>query len=276
MVTVRGPRRGALPCYGYSMGRRRLLELLGPGPNEVGVHIEAGRVTDPDAVARGADLVIARDGVNSGLRSIGAASAPDVSAARNKYIWLGTDKEFTSFTFPFVDTPAGWVWGHAYGYADGASTFVVETTPGDLVRPRLRTLDGTGTIRADSRSCSRSPSTGHRSAAASAARSTATPGPSSSRSGTTGGGSATSRCSATRPTPPTSPSARAPGWPWRTPWRWRTRWPRNPTWTGRCGGTTRDPRNDLRGVQRGGPAQRPLVRAGAALHRPPERRNSPP
>ena len=33
---------------------------------------------------------------------------------------------------------------------------------------------------------------------------------------------ATSCCSATRRTPRTSPSARAPSWPWRTRWRW---WP---------------------------------------------------
>ncbi|HEU4548026.1 MAG TPA: FAD-dependent monooxygenase, partial [Microlunatus sp.] len=41
----------------------------------------------------------------------------------------------------------GWVWGHAYGYADGASTFVVETTPETWSGLGFATLDGTATIR---------------------------------------------------------------------------------------------------------------------------------
>lgn len=31
--------------------------------------------------------------------------------------------------FPYVETPFGWIWAHAYGFEKGRSTFVVETTP---------------------------------------------------------------------------------------------------------------------------------------------------
>ena len=127
MVDGREPVR--IPSFGYSMRRRLLLELLRAGPADVGVHIEAGRVTDANAVARGADLVIASDGVNSTLRRGQAGFGTRVKRLRNKYIWLGSDREFTSFTFPFVPTHAGWVWGHAYGFDEGASTFVVEMAP---------------------------------------------------------------------------------------------------------------------------------------------------
>ena len=44
----------------------------------------------------------------------------------NKYIWLGTDKVFDSFMFPFVQTDSGWIWAHAYGVDPDSSTFIVE------------------------------------------------------------------------------------------------------------------------------------------------------
>jgi anthraniloyl-CoA monooxygenase len=129
VVVVDGHDPVRIPSFGYSMRRRLLLELLRSRATDVGVHIETGRVIDADAVARGADLVIASDGVNSTLRRQQPRFGTRVTRLRNKYIWLGTDQEFTSFTFPFVSTNAGWVWGHAYGFDEEASTFVVEMAP---------------------------------------------------------------------------------------------------------------------------------------------------
>jgi anthraniloyl-CoA monooxygenase len=129
VVVVDGREPVRIPSFGYSMRRRLMLELLRSRATDVGVQIEAGRVTDADAVARGADLVIASDGVNSTLRRQQAGFGTQITRLWNKYIWLGSDKEFDSFTFPFVSTHAGWVWGHAYGFDEGASTFVVEMAP---------------------------------------------------------------------------------------------------------------------------------------------------
>lgn len=127
VVTLPGVEEVRQPSYGYSMGRRRLLELLGSLAEDAGVRLVRESFTgDPSRLD--ADLVVAADGVNSALRSRGSFGTRLVRR-RNMFLWLGTDLEFASFTFPFVSTPAGWVWGHAYGYAYGASTFVVETTP---------------------------------------------------------------------------------------------------------------------------------------------------
>jgi 2-polyprenyl-6-methoxyphenol hydroxylase-like FAD-dependent oxidoreductase len=144
IVTMRGAEVRLL-SHGYSMGRRRLLELLGSLAEGAGATFgKVGFAGDPGTLA--ADLVVAGDGVNSGLRDQRSFGTRRVRG-RNKFIWLGTDKEFTSFTFPFVDTPAGWVWGHAYGYADGASTFVVETTAETWSGLGFSALDGKATIR---------------------------------------------------------------------------------------------------------------------------------
>ena len=44
-------------------------------------------------------------------------------------MWLGSTKVFGSFTFPFVETDHGWIWGHAYGCSPESSTVVVECSP---------------------------------------------------------------------------------------------------------------------------------------------------
>jgi 2-polyprenyl-6-methoxyphenol hydroxylase-like FAD-dependent oxidoreductase len=113
---------------GYAMGRTRLLEILATRAIDLGVRVEFdARVDDrlPNA-----DLVVACDGVNSGVRDrLRDRFRPQVAMGRNKYIWLGTPKVFHDFTFAFVQTPVGWVWCHAYGFDAGNSTFIVECTP---------------------------------------------------------------------------------------------------------------------------------------------------
>ena len=65
-----------------------------------------------------------------------------MQAGRNKYIWLGTPYVFTTFTFGFEQTPAGWIWFHAYPFAEDASTFIVECTPRTWAGLGLDRLDG--------------------------------------------------------------------------------------------------------------------------------------
>ena len=128
MVDGREPVR--IPSFGYSMRRRLLLELLRARAETVGVQIEAGRVTDAEAVAAGRRPGHRqRRGQQHPAASSRQASAPRLSRLRNKYIWLGSDREFDVLHLPFVPTHAGWVWGHAYGFDEGASTFVVEMAP---------------------------------------------------------------------------------------------------------------------------------------------------
>ena len=46
----------------------------------------------------------------------------------NKFVWLGSTKEFDSFTFYFNENEHGLWRGHCYQYMPGASTFIVECT----------------------------------------------------------------------------------------------------------------------------------------------------
>jgi 2-polyprenyl-6-methoxyphenol hydroxylase-like FAD-dependent oxidoreductase len=113
---------------GYAVGRHDLLELLSTRARELGADVRFGADSDEvdDAVA-GADLVVAADGVASGLRRGHAERlGADVREGAHRYIWLGSSQPFTTFTFAFVGTPAGWVWCYAYLFRDDRSTVVVE------------------------------------------------------------------------------------------------------------------------------------------------------
>jgi anthraniloyl-CoA monooxygenase len=117
-----------LAGYGFSLGRHKLLDILTNRARELGVEIShsAPCWDSPEK----SDLVVACDGAGSLLREQHADHfAPEIETGRNKYIWLGTPHVFRTFTFGFEHTPAGWIWFHAYPFADGRSTFIVECTP---------------------------------------------------------------------------------------------------------------------------------------------------
>jgi anthraniloyl-CoA monooxygenase len=113
------------------IGRKRLLNILQARGEELGVRLEfESDVTDERAVAvsHGADLVIACDGLNSGIRARHAdAFRPDVENRRCRFVWLGTKKRFAAFTFAFEETEHGWFQAHIYQFDGDTSTFIVET-----------------------------------------------------------------------------------------------------------------------------------------------------
>jgi anthraniloyl-CoA monooxygenase len=110
------------------IGRKRLLEILAGRACELGVeiHYETECAPGLDAWADW-DLVIAADGINSRFREAYAEHfGVDVQERANRFVWLGTPKTFDAFTFAFEKTEAGWIWAHAYRFADDCSTFIVE------------------------------------------------------------------------------------------------------------------------------------------------------
>nr|MDQ2879591.1 FAD-dependent monooxygenase [Pseudomonadota bacterium] len=113
------------------IGRKRLLQILQERARSLGValhfeHESSDNLTDYADY----DLVIAADGLNSRFRQRYAEHfGGDIDVRRNKFIWLGTHKTFDAFTFAFEQTEAGWVWAHAYRFADDLSTFIVECAP---------------------------------------------------------------------------------------------------------------------------------------------------
>jgi anthraniloyl-CoA monooxygenase len=121
--------------HGFSaISRHTLLRVLEDRAEELGVRINfetevcASELGSGD-LGSGFDLVVAADGVNSGLRNHHQrAFKPTVHEHPTRYIWLGAPFAFDAFTFVFVPTPAGLFQAHAYPYDADGSTFIVETT----------------------------------------------------------------------------------------------------------------------------------------------------
>src|SRR5688572_4221467 len=116
-----------LAGYGFSLGRRELLDILAARAAELGVEISyRDELTEVPA----ADLVVACDGAGSRIRDQHAEHfGAEIEVGRNKYIWLGTPHVFDTFTFGFEETSAGWIWYHAYPFTADRSTFIVECSP---------------------------------------------------------------------------------------------------------------------------------------------------
>jgi 2-polyprenyl-6-methoxyphenol hydroxylase-like FAD-dependent oxidoreductase len=116
--------------HGYGIGRQRLLDILVERASELGVQVEFETEIGNTDDLRDANLIVACDGVNSTLRRLhGEPFRTNVVVGQNKYIWLGTSRVFDAFTFAFVDTDAGWIWCHAYGFDGSTSTFIAECSP---------------------------------------------------------------------------------------------------------------------------------------------------
>jgi 2-polyprenyl-6-methoxyphenol hydroxylase-like FAD-dependent oxidoreductase len=113
--------------HGYGIGRRRLLEILAARALALGVEVRFECEVDDLSQLSDSDLVVACDGAGSRLRQLPRNHfRTAIGVGRNTYVWLGTSKVFDAFTFAFVQTDAGWIWGHAYGFDADASTFIVE------------------------------------------------------------------------------------------------------------------------------------------------------
>ncbi|HET9984894.1 MAG TPA: bifunctional salicylyl-CoA 5-hydroxylase/oxidoreductase [Longimicrobiales bacterium] len=117
--------------HGFSgLSRRALLDILARRARELGVDVRYGcEVADVDALRRQADLVVASDGINSGVRERYAAHfRPTIDVRPNRFVWLGTTRPFPAFTFYFKADAHGLWRVHAYQYEGGHSTFIVEAT----------------------------------------------------------------------------------------------------------------------------------------------------
>jgi 2-polyprenyl-6-methoxyphenol hydroxylase-like FAD-dependent oxidoreductase len=130
LLDVEGKDRVRGAGDGYGIGRQRLLDLLVERALDLGVRVQFDAEVQQLTELAGADVIVGCDGVNSRVRQLHEDHfAPKVRPGRNKYIWLGTSKVFDAFTFAFVQTEAGWIWCHAYGFDDENSTFIVECSP---------------------------------------------------------------------------------------------------------------------------------------------------
>ncbi len=116
--------------HGFAgMGRHTLLRVLQREAEALGIAIRYEMEVRSLDDLPPADLVLGADGVNSTLRGLLEGEfEPTVDLRPNRFVWLGTDREFPAFTFYFREDDHGLWRVHAYQYAPGQSTFIVECT----------------------------------------------------------------------------------------------------------------------------------------------------
>jgi anthraniloyl-CoA monooxygenase len=107
--------------------RVKLLEILSSRAEQLGVSIEYD--VDLENLDRfaGHDLIVAADGVNSRVRALYAdVFKPRIVEGKAKFIWLGSDKLWDTFTFLVRENEHGLFQVHAYRFDVDTSTFIVE------------------------------------------------------------------------------------------------------------------------------------------------------
>ena len=192
--------------------RSTLLKILGRRARSLGVQLKYQADVSPTAPnIRGADLVVAADGINSRVRETFAEQfRPTIDLRPNKFVWMGSTRPFDAFTFFFRETEHGIFIAHCYQYQPGRSTWIIECDPQTFARAGLDKLDETAVRAVRRDGCSPKSCRAIRSSPT--ARSGAISRPSAASAGCT----TTSCCSATPRRPRISPSARAPSSRWRT------------------------------------------------------------
>jgi anthraniloyl-CoA monooxygenase len=127
--------------------RKALLELLARRAVALGVEVHWQREVGDPAELAGADLIVAADGVASPIRErMADRFEPRIDLRRNRFVWLGTTRPFPAFTFYFKPSPAGLWRTHAYQYAPGRSTFIVEAREETWQASGLGENDEEGTV----------------------------------------------------------------------------------------------------------------------------------
>lgn len=127
------------------IGRKRLLNILQERCEQLGVELVFETdVQDDQVLAQiyDADLVIASDGLNSQIRTrYESTYQPDIDTRKCRFVWLGTKKLFSAFTFAFEETEHGWFQAHAYQYDGDTATFIVETPEDVWLKAGLDQMD---------------------------------------------------------------------------------------------------------------------------------------
>jgi anthraniloyl-CoA monooxygenase len=109
--------------------RQAMLELLAARATSLGVELHFEQEVRDVSALGPADLIVAADGAGSLIREQCADQfRPTIELGRNRFVWLGTTRPFPAFTFYFKHSAAGLWRTHAYQYAPGRSTFIVEAT----------------------------------------------------------------------------------------------------------------------------------------------------
>lgn len=118
--------RAVTPTGGIAIARSQLLTILLDAAQDVGVEVNLGCERSLAEVTA-ADLVVAADGANSGIRAaLNGHFGTSTQPGRGMFMWLGCDTRLDSNLFAPVFTEHGLFNIHAYPYGPGRSTIGVE------------------------------------------------------------------------------------------------------------------------------------------------------
>jgi len=146
-VLFKGTRQRTSGHGFVGIGRKKLLNILQKRCEALDVELIFETDVNSDLDYPDADLIIGSDGLNSRIRNhYPEIFQPDMITRPNRYIWLGTDKQFDAFTFDFRRTEHGWFQSHIYKFDDKTSTFIVETTEEAYLAHGLDKMDQDGSI----------------------------------------------------------------------------------------------------------------------------------
>ena len=126
--------------------RTTLLKILSRRARALGVELKYQAEVDPmKPTVRGADLVVAADGINSRTReALKDRFNPTIEMRPNHFVWMGSTKPLDAFNFFFRETPHGIFIAHCYQYQPGRSTWIFETDPETFRKAGLASLDEAG------------------------------------------------------------------------------------------------------------------------------------
>ncbi|AYG67138.1 MULTISPECIES: bifunctional salicylyl-CoA 5-hydroxylase/oxidoreductase [unclassified Rhizobium] len=146
-VLFKGTRQRTSGHGFVGIGRKKLLNILQKRCEALDVELIFETDVNSDLDYPDADLIIGSDGLNSKIRNhYPEVFQPDMIVRPNRYIWLGTNKQYDAFTFDFRRTDHGWFQAHIYKFDDRTSTFIVETTEEAYLAHGLDKMDQDGAI----------------------------------------------------------------------------------------------------------------------------------
>lgn len=124
-------RNSKISIHGNSFSgieRLQLLKILQRRAEQLKVDIAfRTEINDFDLLRQESELLVAADGVNSGVRNCYAEQLkPSLDVRSNRYIWYGTRQLFHGLTLTFRENEAGVFAAHSYKFNQTTSTFIVE------------------------------------------------------------------------------------------------------------------------------------------------------
>ena len=110
------------------IARIQLLNILQHRAEKLGVDLAfRHEINSYEDLRSDCDLLVAADGVNSGMRSYYADRfQPVIDVRSHRYIWYGTHQLFHGLTLTFRESTDGVFAAHSYKFNKTTSTFIVE------------------------------------------------------------------------------------------------------------------------------------------------------